>query len=95
MRHYDDDILVFYAKEKHYFTDWNKGVIFKKMVVSEEKKYAWTKYVRSAKVYEVKGEHSTIFDANNAEEFARIMQQHLDESHLISHEYEIRPHKIA
>ena len=80
MKYYEGEILAFYAKEKHYFTDWNNGILFKRIIVSTEKKYSWKNYAKSVKVYEVEGEHSTMFAAENATEFARILQQHLDES---------------
>jgi thioesterase domain-containing protein len=77
MNPYDGEILVFYAKERHYFSDWNRGILYKKMSVSDDRKYSWKKYVKSVKVYEIDGEHSTIFDPKNAAEFSRILQQHL------------------
>jgi len=79
MKYYEGDVLVFYAKDKHYFTDWNKGIMFKKIKISNEKKYSWKKYTKSVQIYEVEGEHSTIFYKENAAEFSRILQEHLDE----------------
>jgi amino acid adenylation domain-containing protein len=78
MKRYYGDLVVFYAKENYYFSDWNRGIFYKKISVSDENKYAWKKYVRSVKTYEIDGEHSTIFDPKNAVEFSRILQQHLE-----------------
>jgi amino acid adenylation domain-containing protein len=83
MRYYEGEVLVFHAEDHHYFTDWNKGILFKKIGINNDNKYAWKKYARSVKNYEVKGEHSTMFVPENAKEFSRILQQHLNESVII------------
>ena len=95
MKYYEDEVLVFYAKDKHYFTDSNKGILFKSIAVSDETKYAWKKYAKSVKIYNINGEHSTIFETANAAEFSRILQRHLDESHSIGLEYEVIKDKTA
>ena len=79
VKYYEGEILVFYAKEKYRFTDWTKGIRFKRINISIGKKNAWRKHAKSVKIYEVEGEHSTIFDPVNAKEFSQILQKHLDE----------------
>jgi thioesterase domain-containing protein len=80
MKSYNGDILLFTATENYFFIDSVNKIIYKKLDVNYDSKQAWKKYARSVKSYEVKGEHSTIFDAVNATEFSQILQRHLDES---------------
>jgi thioesterase domain-containing protein len=74
------EILLFNATQRYYFIDTVNKVIYKEMHVNNDAKYKWKKYAESVKFYDVKGEHSTIFDPVNAAEFSRILQQHLDEA---------------
>jgi len=78
-KYYDGEIFVFYAKEKYYFMDRNKRILYKRRVdVSSEKKNAWQKYAKSIKIYEIEGDHSTIFVPKYAGHFAGILQNHLN-----------------
>jgi len=95
MKKYSGDIFLFAALEHYFFVDTANKIIYKEMPVNYESKYAWKKYARSVISYEVKGEHSTIFNAANAGEFSRILQRHLDESHLIHKENAAAREKMA
>ncbi|MEO6722830.1 MAG: AMP-binding protein [Ferruginibacter sp.] len=75
---YNRDILVFYAKEHYYFWDKDKDVKYKKLYLNMHTKNMWKKYVRSVTMYEIDGDHSTIFYPDNAQEFAQLLQKHLN-----------------
>ncbi|MGI8635925.1 MAG: hypothetical protein ACR2KZ_11035 [Segetibacter sp.] len=75
---YNRDLLVFYAKEHYYFLDLQTNVSFKKFSLNDNTKNIWQPYVRSTTVYEIEGEHSTIFFSSNAKEFAILLQNELD-----------------
>jgi thioesterase domain-containing protein len=77
---YHKDILVFYAKEHYYFWDKDKNVRFKQLYLDNETKDTWTQYARSTTMYEIEGDHSTIFYPDNAQEFAVLLQKHLNNS---------------
>ena len=64
--------------QRYFFVDTINKIIYKELPVNFEAKYVWRKYARSVKIYKVKGEHSTIFNAVNAVEFSLMLQQHLD-----------------
>jgi len=78
MKHYEGEVLVFYAKEHFYFVDRNKRIIYKRMFINNDTKNAWKKYAKSVKIYEIDGEHSTIFNPKYASGLAKIIQTHLD-----------------
>ncbi len=73
---YDGDLLVFYARDHYHFTDKNRQIEFRKLILEEETKNRWKEYAESVTFYEIEGEHSTIFESNN---FANLVQQHLNE----------------
>ena len=77
---YDKDLLVFYAKDHYYFLDQDKNVLFKKSTLNDRTKNRWNRYAKSVSMYEVEGEHSTIFQKDKSKEFAKILQQHLNKS---------------
>jgi len=77
---YDKEVIVFYAKDHYYFLDQDKNVLYKKSTLNDQTKNRWNQYVKLVHMYEVEGEHSTIFQADNSREFARILQQHLNKS---------------
>jgi len=78
MKHYEGEVLVFYAKEHFYFVDRNKRIIYKRMFINNDTKNAWKKYAKSVKIYEIDGEHSTIFNPKYASGLAKRIQTHLD-----------------
>ncbi|WP_218029141.1 thioesterase domain-containing protein, partial [Segetibacter aerophilus] len=75
---YNRDILVFYAKDHYYFLDIERNVSFRKFALNDSTKNIWKPYVKSVTMYEIEGEHSTIFESTNAKEFAFLLQQELD-----------------
>jgi thioesterase domain-containing protein len=75
---YEKDIILFYAKEHYFFWDKENDVKFKRVTLDDQTKNQWKHYVKSITMYEVEGEHSTIFYRENAKEFARLVQRHLD-----------------
>jgi thioesterase domain-containing protein len=80
MKPYNGDILLFAATQKYFFVDTANKIIYKELPVDYEAKFAWKNYARSVKTYKVRGEHSTIFNAANTTEFAKILQHHLNGS---------------
>ena len=78
-KYYDGEILAFYAKERYYFTDRNKRILYNRSVnINSEKKNIWQKFAKSITVYEIEGDHSTIFVPKYAGDFVKILQNHLD-----------------
>ena len=75
---YDEDIVLFYAKERYYFMDVNKKVTFKKLYLTDETKKMWNKYAKEIMIHEVEGEHSTMFEPEHSNEFSRLLQSYLD-----------------
>ncbi|UOE51898.1 non-ribosomal peptide synthase/polyketide synthase [Mucilaginibacter sp. SMC90] len=74
---YNGEIVLFNATQQYYFIDRVNKIIYKELEVNSENKHAWKNYAQSVKVHEVKGEHSTIFDEQNAREFSEILQHYL------------------
>ncbi|GAA4316755.1 hypothetical protein GCM10023149_13960 [Mucilaginibacter gynuensis] len=77
---FNGNIILFNALQQYFFIDKINKVIYKEIAIDYTNKHAWKKYAAGVEIYEVKGEHSTIFEQINALEFSRILQQHLDES---------------
>ncbi|MEP6583050.1 MAG: amino acid adenylation domain-containing protein [Ginsengibacter sp.] len=75
---YDEEIILFYAKERHFFTDAENNINFKKVTLSDEAKNRWSYYAKDIKIHELGGEHSTMFEPENAKEFASILQKYLN-----------------
>ncbi|MDB4904330.1 MAG: Amino acid adenylation domain protein, partial [Mucilaginibacter sp.] len=82
MKYYEDEILVFYAKEHYYFIDRDKRILYKRISISDDTKNSWKRYAKSVKIYEIDGEHSTIFDPRYALGLAKILQKQLDNAHI-------------
>ena len=80
LEQYDGEILLFYAKERYYFTDAQNKINFKKIELDYDSKYLWKEYASSVLLYEVKGDHSDIFETVHGNEFAMIVQKHLDKT---------------
>lgn len=74
------DILVFYAKDHFYFLDKEKEINYQRLHVDDETKNRWKQYAGSVTIHEVAGEHSTFFDPVHGNRFARLLQQHLNDS---------------
>jgi amino acid adenylation domain-containing protein len=78
MKHYEGEVLIFYAKEHYYFTDSDKGIIYKRIDISDDVKNAWKKHAKSVKIYEIDGEHSSIFSFKHATGLVEILRNQLD-----------------
>ncbi|WP_297823662.1 non-ribosomal peptide synthetase [Segetibacter sp.] len=75
-------IYVYYAKEHYQFSDINRSVNYKKISYGESIKNRWRNYVDSISIFDIEGEHSTMFDPTigGGKELAELLQKHLDES---------------
>ncbi|MEO7769275.1 MAG: amino acid adenylation domain-containing protein, partial [Ferruginibacter sp.] len=80
LKPYDDEILLFYAKERYYFTDVQQNIRFKKFYINDSTKNLWQQYASSVSIFEVEGDHSDIFDTTHGNKFANILQQQLNKS---------------
>jgi amino acid adenylation domain-containing protein len=78
IKDYDGDILAFYAKDHYYFLDNLNNIAYGARSYDEKIKMAWKEYAKAVKIYELEGEHSTIFTRRYVKRFAEIMQAHLD-----------------
>jgi amino acid adenylation domain-containing protein len=78
IKDYDGDILAFYAKDHYYFLDKLNNIAYGARSYDEKIKMAWNEYANAVKIYELEGEHSTIFTRPYVKRFAEIMQAHLD-----------------
>jgi amino acid adenylation domain-containing protein len=79
---YPGDVVLFYAREHYYFMDRSINVEFRKLDLDETTKNNWKEFAVAVKVHDVAGEHSTIFDPVHGDQFARLLQQHLNEGAL-------------
>ena len=75
---YDGEILLFYAKERYYFTDVTRNIRFKKFLINESTKNLWRQYASSVSIFEVEGDHSNLFDTMHGNKFAMLLQKQLD-----------------
>jgi amino acid adenylation domain-containing protein len=78
VKDYDGDILAFYAKDHYYFLDNLNNIAYGARSYDEKIKSAWKEYAKAVNIYELEGEHSTIFTRPHVKRFAEIMQAHLD-----------------
>lgn len=78
---YDGEIVLFYAKERYYFTDANNKIRFKKVHLNNETKNMWQQNATSVAIYDVDGDHSDMFLTSHGNKFARLLQQHLDKGY--------------
>ncbi|MEO7768859.1 MAG: amino acid adenylation domain-containing protein, partial [Ferruginibacter sp.] len=74
---YDGKILLFYAKERYFFTDTDNNIRFKKVFLNDSKKNIWRQYANSISIFDVEGDHSDMFEENHGDKFARLLQQYL------------------
>ncbi|MEO8109317.1 MAG: amino acid adenylation domain-containing protein [Ginsengibacter sp.] len=77
--HYDGEIVLFYAKERNFFTDADNNIKFKRLQLDEKAKNRWGYYADSIKIHELEGEHSTIFENEMTKEFATTLQKYLND----------------
>jgi amino acid adenylation domain-containing protein len=82
LKSYYGEILLFNAMKDYFFVDTENKILYKELPVNHKAKLAWKKHAESIKSYDVEGEHSTIFEPENASNFAEILQKHLNESSL-------------
>ncbi|MCW3089278.1 MAG: linear pentadecapeptide gramicidin synthetase LgrD, partial [Ferruginibacter sp.] len=75
--HYDGELLLFYAKERYFFTDADNNIRYKKIFLNNTRKVIWENYVKSITIYDVDGDHSDMFEPVHGDNFARLLQQHL------------------
>ncbi len=74
---FSGEMIVFYAKDRYGFFDKEKSIIYKKHELPEEVKNLWKEHVNYVQIFEVDGEHNTMFEPGNSKNFAGILQQHL------------------
>ncbi|MGI8637814.1 MAG: thioesterase domain-containing protein, partial [Segetibacter sp.] len=79
---YGGNILLFYAKEHYAFLDRINNVRYGKRYLSDDLKNVWNEFAESVSIYEVEGEHSTIFDPAHAADFAQLLQKLLNDSSI-------------
>jgi amino acid adenylation domain-containing protein len=77
MKHYDGELILFYAKDHYYFVDRNKGILYKRFDTSSDTKNSWKKHAKSVVIHEIEGEHSTMFDLKYAPALVEILQNYL------------------
>ncbi|RZK77249.1 MAG: amino acid adenylation domain-containing protein, partial [Pedobacter sp.] len=82
IKDYDGDILAFYAKDHYYFLDKLNNIAYGARSYDEKIKMAWKEYANAVQIYELEGEHSTIFTRPYVQRFAEIMQAHLDQKSI-------------
>ncbi|MEO6719986.1 MAG: amino acid adenylation domain-containing protein, partial [Ferruginibacter sp.] len=75
---YNGEILVFYAKERYYFTDVTQNIRFKKFFINDSTKNLWREYASSVSIFEIEGDHSDIFETVHGNKFAMLLQQQLN-----------------
>ena len=75
---YEGGIILFFAKEHYYFMDKTMNITYGKQYLSNEIKNMWKFYAHNVKIHDVEGEHSEIFDLEQGNEFARLVQYHLN-----------------
>ncbi len=75
---YGGELLLFYAKERYYFTDVNNNIRFKKVNLSENTKNLWCDYAATVTIFEVEGDHSDIFETTHGNQFAMLLQEKLN-----------------
>ncbi len=75
---YEGEILVFFAKDRYTFVDKSNNILYNKLLLDDTTKQFWERYASNVKVYEIEGEHSTIFDPAYAKDLVKVLQQNLD-----------------
>ncbi|MEO6230172.1 MAG: amino acid adenylation domain-containing protein [Ferruginibacter sp.] len=78
LERYEGEMLMFYAKERYYFTDVNNNIRYKKIYINEYAKKVWQQYATSIIIYEIDGDHSDIFESTHGNQFANLLQEQLN-----------------
>ncbi|HSU51191.1 MAG TPA: thioesterase domain-containing protein, partial [Segetibacter sp.] len=81
---YKGKMYIYFAKEHYQFSDMSRQVNYKKIVYDDSIKNRWLKYADSVSIFDIEGEHSTMFDpqVGGGKELAELLQQHLDQSNI-------------
>jgi len=85
-QYFEGEILLFYAKDHHYFTDRNKGIFYKRIDISDDMKNSWKQHAKFVKLYEIDGDHSTMFNLQYATRLVEILQSYLGNADSIADE---------
>jgi thioesterase domain-containing protein/aryl carrier-like protein len=76
---YNGNLVLYYAKYHYRFFDSNRDVRYRKFTLSDNIKKRWNQYATSVEIFEVEGEHSTMFDpAVGGRELAGLLQEKLN-----------------
>lgn len=78
LTHYDREIILFYAKERYYFTDANNNIRYKKIHLDNHTKNIWSRFAGSITIFDVEGDHSDMFETSHGNQFAMFLQQELN-----------------
>jgi thioesterase domain-containing protein/acyl carrier protein len=78
LSHYDREIILFYAKERYYFTDANNNIRYKKIHLDNHTKNIWSRFAGSVTIFDVEGDHSDMFETSHGNQFAMFLQQELN-----------------
>ncbi|CAN5397455.1 hypothetical protein BH11BAC3_BH11BAC3_00550 [soil metagenome] len=73
----DISIILFYARERYYFTDISNDIRFKRIDVDDATKKIWCKYANDVTIHEIDGDHSSIFEVEKGRRFAVLLQRYL------------------
>ena len=76
--HYDGEIILFYARERYYFSDATNNIKYKKVQLNEKTKNMWKLYCNAITIYEVDGDHSDMFETTRGNSFAHKLQLHMN-----------------
>lgn len=77
---YKGNILMFYAKERYYFTDVDNNIKFKRVNLNNAVKNNWNQYANSVSIFDVEGDHSDMFDTIHGNQFASLLQNELNKT---------------
>ena len=77
---YDREIILFYAKERYYFTDANNNIRFKKVKLNDAVRNMWKQYATSVTIFDVDGDHSDMFEVSHGTRFAQLLQDKINQS---------------
>jgi amino acid adenylation domain-containing protein len=80
MSAYAGEIILFYAKERYYFTDANNNIRFKKVILDDNVRNTWSEYCTAHTIFDVEGDHSDMFEVSHGDRFARLVQEQMNVS---------------
>lgn len=76
---YEGNLFLYYPKDHYHFLDVKRNVSYRRFHLNDSIKNRWKEYSRSIEIYEVEGEHSTMFDPEHGgKELAKLLQKHLN-----------------